>query len=43
MTRGKYAYDYCDTGKVTPLARMYTLGSGFIPAPTTRAACGITV
>ena len=33
LTRGKYAYDYCDTGKVTPLARMYTLGSGFIPAP----------
>ena len=33
LTRGKYAYDYCDTGRVTPLARMYTLGSGFIPAP----------
>ncbi len=33
MTRGKYAYDFCDTGKVTPLARMYTLGSGFMPAP----------
>ena len=33
LTRGKYAYDFCDTGKVTPLARMYTLGSGFIPAP----------
>ena len=33
LTRGKYAYDYCDTGKVTPMARMYTLGSGFIPAP----------
>ena len=32
LTRGKYAYDFCDTGKVTPLARMYTLGSGFIPA-----------
>ncbi|MCF2660930.1 TrpB-like pyridoxal phosphate-dependent enzyme [Pseudoflavonifractor phocaeensis] len=30
--RGKYAYDFCDTGKVTPLARMYTLGSGFIPS-----------
>ena len=33
FTRGKYAYDFCDTGRVTPLARMYTLGSGFIPAP----------
>ena len=33
LTRGLYAYDYCDTGKVTPLARMYTLGSGFIPSP----------
>lgn len=31
LTRGKYAYDYCDTGKVCPLAKMYTLGSGFIP------------
>ena len=33
LTRGKFAYDYCDTGKVTPLAKMYTLGSGFIPSP----------
>ncbi|HWQ76346.1 MAG TPA: TrpB-like pyridoxal phosphate-dependent enzyme [Syntrophomonas sp.] len=33
LTRGKYAYDFCDTGKITPLARMYTLGSGFIPSP----------
>lgn len=32
LTRGKYVYDFCDTGKVTPLAKMYTLGSGFIPA-----------
>ena len=32
LTRGKYAYDYCDTGKVTPLARMYTLGCDFIPS-----------
>jgi len=32
MTRGKYAYDFCDTGKITPLAKMYTLGSGFMPA-----------
>ncbi|NLJ89919.1 MAG: TrpB-like pyridoxal phosphate-dependent enzyme [Clostridiales bacterium] len=32
LTRGKYAYDYCDTGKVTPLAKMYTLGGDFIPS-----------
>ena len=33
MTRGVYAYDFCDTGMVCPLAKMYTLGSGFIPSP----------
>lgn len=33
LTRGKYAYDFCDTGKVCPLAKMYTLGSGFMPSP----------
>ena len=33
FTRGKFAYDFCDTGMVCPLAKMYTLGSGFIPAP----------
>ena len=33
FTRGKIAYDFCDTGMVCPLAKMYTLGSGFIPAP----------
>lgn len=33
LTRGKYAYDYCDTGKMTPLAKMYTLGCEFIPSP----------
>ena len=33
MTRSKYAYDFCDTGMVCPLAKMYTLGSGFIPSP----------
>ena len=33
MTRGRYAYDFCDTGMVCPLAKMYTLGSGFIPSP----------
>jgi tryptophan synthase beta chain len=32
MTRGKYAYDFCDTGKTTPLAKMYTLGCEFIPS-----------
>ena len=32
LTRGKYAYDFCDTGKVTPIARMYTLGCGFMPS-----------
>ena len=34
FTRGKYAYDYCDTGMICPLSKMYTLGSGFIPAGT---------
>ncbi len=33
FTRGKYVYDFCDTGMVCPLAKMYTLGSGFIPSP----------
>lgn len=33
LTRGSYVYDFCDTGKVCPLAKMYTLGSGFIPSP----------
>lgn len=33
LTRGKYVYDYCDTGMVCPLQKMYTLGSGFIPSP----------
>lgn len=32
FTRGRYAYDFCDTGKVTPMARMYTLGSSFMPS-----------
>ncbi|MCR4891917.1 MAG: TrpB-like pyridoxal phosphate-dependent enzyme [Lachnospiraceae bacterium] len=32
LTRGVYAYDFCDTGKVCPLAKMYTLGSSFIPS-----------
>ena len=34
LTRGVYAYDYCDTGAVCPLQKMYTLGSNFIPAST---------
>jgi tryptophan synthase beta chain len=33
FTRGKFAYDFCDTGMICPLAKMHTLGSGFIPAP----------
>ncbi len=33
LTRGVYAYDFCDTGKVCPLQKMYTLGSGFMPSP----------
>ena len=33
LTRGRFAYDFCDTGMVCPLAKMYTLGSSFIPAP----------
>ena len=32
FTRGAYRYDFCDTGMVCPLAKMYTLGSGFIPS-----------
>jgi len=32
FTRGKFAYDFCDTGKICPLAKMYTLGCGFIPS-----------
>lgn len=32
LTRGRYVYDFCDTGRITPMARMYTLGCGFIPA-----------
>lgn len=33
LTRGKYAYDFCDTGAICPLAKMYTLGSNFMPSP----------
>ena len=33
FTRGKFAYDFCDTGMICPLAKMYTLGAGFIPSP----------
>lgn len=34
LTRGVFAYDFCDTGHVTPLAKMYTIGSEFIPSPS---------
>ena len=33
LTRGKFAYDFCDSGQITPLAKMYTLGNGFMPSP----------
>ena len=33
MTRGRYVYYFCDSAKITPLAKMYTLGSGFMPSP----------
>ena len=32
LTRGRYAYDYCDTGRICPVAKMYTLGADFIPS-----------
>ena len=34
LTRGKYAYDYCDTGRICPLAKMYTIGADYIPSPS---------
>ena len=34
FTRGVFAYDFCDTGMICPLAKMYTLGSSFIPSPS---------
>src|SRR5574344_1840068 len=34
FTRGKFAYDFCDTGMICPLAKMYTLGSHFMPSPS---------
>ena len=33
LTRGKFAYDFCDSAKITPMAKMYTLGCGFMPSP----------
>ncbi len=33
LTRGRYAYDFTDTGRTCPLAKMYTLGNGFLPSP----------
>ena len=34
LTRGRFSYDFCDTGMVTPLAKMYTLGHDFMPSPS---------
>lgn len=42
LTRGKYAYDFGDTGHLTPLVKMHTLGSTFVPRDFTRAASAIT-
>ncbi len=42
LTRGKFAYDFGDTAQTTPLIKMYTLGSGYIPSSTTQAVCVIT-
>ena len=39
LTRGKFRYDFCDTGMICPMAKMYTLGSGFIPSAN--HACGL--
>lgn len=33
LTRGRYAYDFADTGQTCPLCKMYTLGNGFLPSP----------
>ena len=33
LTRGKFVYDFCDSAQITPLAKMYTLGCGFMPSP----------
>jgi tryptophan synthase beta chain len=33
LTRGVYTYDYGDTGRIAPIAKMYTLGSSFVPSP----------
>ena len=42
MTRGKYAYDFCDSAKITPLAKMYTSAANSCLRPTMPAACAIT-
>ena len=42
LTRGLYAYDFGDTGHLTPLVKMHTLGSTFIPPPSTPGGCAIT-
>ncbi len=42
LSKGIYAYDFGDSGKLIPLAKMYTLGHGFIPPPSIPAVCGTT-
>jgi tryptophan synthase beta chain len=42
LTRGVYAYDFGDTGKMTPLTKMHTLGSAFVPPGSMQAACATT-
>ena len=43
LTKGKYEYDFGDTAQMTPLLKMYTLGSGFVPSPIHAGGCVITV
>ena len=43
MTKGSYAYDFGDTAHLTPLVKMHTLGSGFVPPVSMQGACAITV
>ena len=42
LTKGEYVYDFGDTGQMTPLVKMYTLGHSFIPRRSTPAAFAIT-
>ena len=41
LTKGKYAYDFGDTGQMTPLTKMHTLGSQFVPSGFMLVGCGI--